>query len=112
MIEELLNGGYIFEEEAMELAECGEEEVIRTYDRHIYGSEPERFIQDSLIERFLEMTMDGFAIYGTDTERELDGVRSVNSFEEAGLLTSDKGIVLELTSGKQVQLTINVRKGW
>lgn len=37
---------------------------------------------------------------------EMEGVRNVKTFDEAGLLTRNKGIVINLTDGSEFQITI------
>ena len=47
---------------------------------------------------------------GTDEERnDHPQIAHATSFESAGVLTSDKGVILTLSNGKRVYLTIQVQ---
>ena len=41
-----------------------------------------------------------------DLAGPLEGVRDVRTFDEAGVLTTDKGLVVECDNGTEYQLTI------
>lgn len=47
---------------------------------------------------------------GVDGERQHPQVAHAASFESVGVLTSDKGVVLTLSDGKKVYLTIQVQE--
>lgn len=55
--------------------------------------------KDTLADALAELT-------GDDNAPQLDGV---STFERVGLLTSNKGLVLRMTDGTEVQLTIVAR---
>lgn len=59
----------------------------------------EREMQEALVEALY-----GIELYGDDGEVE---VTSVRTFEEAGLMTRNKGVVIRLSDGSSFQLTIN-----
>jgi hypothetical protein len=63
--------------------------------------ETEEELRDWLAEMIFEGT------YGPEREADLARIRS---FEEAGLLTADEGLVLSFREGPEFQLTI-VRSG-
>jgi hypothetical protein len=44
-------------------------------------------------------------------DAELDGCRSVKSFEESGLLGSDAGLVIRMKDGSEFQVTIVQSRG-
>lgn len=70
--------------------------------------------------KFADALMEGIGsldFYGVSEDEDGNGpeVNTTETFEEALLLTSDKGLVLEMSDGAQVHLTITayvpVRKG-
>ena len=44
--------------------------------------------------------------YPEDLPEELAGVEMVRTFEEAGILTDDKGLVLRMKDGSEFQITV------
>lgn len=45
-----------------------------------------------------------------DSDEDMPQLRAVRTFDEAGLLTTDKGLVLRFTDGSEYQLSIVCRK--
>jgi hypothetical protein len=46
-------------------------------------------------------------------ERKTQVVRSVSTFEEAGVLTNNRGLVVKLADGTRFQITVvEDRRGW
>jgi len=46
-------------------------------------------------------------------ERKTQVVRSVSTFEEAGVLTNNRGLVVKLADGTRFQITVTEdRRGW
>ena len=60
-------------------------------------------MNEKVIREALEMLLAGeLSLEDTD----LDEARSILSFEDAGVLTSDEGLVLKMANGTEFQITI------
>ena len=57
-----------------------------------------------LLEQMMWMGTDELNTFGLPDQ--IDNISNVSTFEEAGILTTDAGIVIDLVNGQQLQVTI------
>lgn len=65
--------------------------------------EMETALNDLFAELILEADCDE---YPEDLPEELSGLEMVRTFEEAGILTYNKGLVLRMKDGSEFQITV------
>ena len=67
----------------------------------------EHQMQTALGHLFAELILEADCQeYPEDLPEELSGVEMVRTFEEAGILTDDKGLVLRMKDGSEFQITV------
>ena len=67
----------------------------------------EREMETALNDLFAELILEADCQeYPEDLPEELSGVEMVRTFEEAGILTYNKGLVIRMKSGAEFQLTV------
>jgi hypothetical protein len=67
----------------------------------------EREMETALNDLFAELILEADCQeYPEDLPEELAGVEMVRTFEEAGILTYNKGLVLRMKDGGEFQITV------
>jgi hypothetical protein len=66
----------------------------------------EESMEAALIDPLLTQANEGQELYDPRSDGAEACIESVNSFEEAGLMTYDRGFVLRMTDGTEFQVTV------
>lgn len=76
-------------------------------ERDLLPDAPDPEISDEMIEQYLRDLIEA----EESDERIADQIHSATSYEDAGILTTDRGIVLRMADGSEYQITIVQRRG-